>query len=62
MRREILAFSIFCNDYTGGDNSARLIDQIVLVLASDPDSRLLSGQKTNNLTEMATVLSLDKHR
>lgn len=43
---EILAFSIFCNDYTGGDNSARLIDQIVLVLASDPDSRPISGQKS----------------
>jgi D-alanyl-D-alanine carboxypeptidase/D-alanyl-D-alanine-endopeptidase (penicillin-binding protein 4) len=43
---DILAFSIFCNDYTGRGNSARLIDQIVLVLASNPDAPHENSQKS----------------
>jgi D-alanyl-D-alanine carboxypeptidase/D-alanyl-D-alanine-endopeptidase (penicillin-binding protein 4) len=34
---ETLAFSIFCNDYTGHGSSSSLIDQIVVALASYPD-------------------------
>ncbi|HKO60861.1 MAG TPA: D-alanyl-D-alanine carboxypeptidase/D-alanyl-D-alanine-endopeptidase [Pyrinomonadaceae bacterium] len=33
---ETLAFSIFCNDYTGRGNSARLIDEIVIGLSGYP--------------------------
>lgn len=43
---ETLAFSIFCNDYTGRGNSSRLIDQIVLILASYPDVSDQNGQKS----------------
>ena len=37
---ETLAFSIFCNDYVGRANSARLIDEIVTTLANYPDGLL----------------------
>jgi D-alanyl-D-alanine carboxypeptidase/D-alanyl-D-alanine-endopeptidase (penicillin-binding protein 4) len=33
---ETLAFAIFCNDYVGRANSARLIDEIVVALAGYP--------------------------
>ena len=35
---ETLAFAIFCNDYVGRGNSARLIDEIVVLLAGYPDT------------------------
>jgi len=34
---QLLAFSIMCNDQTGSVNSIRLIDQIVALLAANPD-------------------------
>ena len=34
---ETLAFAIYCNDYVGRGNSARLIDQIVVALADFPN-------------------------
>lgn len=43
---ETLAFSIICNDYTGRGNSSRLIDQIVLSLASYPAVPSQNGQKS----------------
>jgi D-alanyl-D-alanine carboxypeptidase/D-alanyl-D-alanine-endopeptidase (penicillin-binding protein 4) len=43
---ETLAFSIFCNDYAGRGNSSRLIDQIVIRLASYPDVLSQNGQKS----------------
>jgi D-alanyl-D-alanine carboxypeptidase/D-alanyl-D-alanine-endopeptidase (penicillin-binding protein 4) len=42
---ETLAFSIFCNDYTGRGSSLRLIDQIVLALASYPAIPTQTNQK-----------------
>ena len=35
---ETLAFAIFCNDYVGRANSGRLIDEIVVALATYPDT------------------------
>ena len=35
---ETLAFAIFCNDYVGRANSSRLIDEIVLALAGNPNT------------------------
>ena len=35
---ETLAFSIFCNDYVGRANSARLIDDLVVVLSGYPNT------------------------
>jgi D-alanyl-D-alanine carboxypeptidase/D-alanyl-D-alanine-endopeptidase (penicillin-binding protein 4) len=35
---ETLAFSIFCNDYVGRANSARLIDELVVVLSGYPNA------------------------
>jgi D-alanyl-D-alanine carboxypeptidase/D-alanyl-D-alanine-endopeptidase (penicillin-binding protein 4) len=35
---ETLVFAIFCNDYVGRANSARLIDEIVVLLAGYPDT------------------------
>jgi D-alanyl-D-alanine carboxypeptidase/D-alanyl-D-alanine-endopeptidase (penicillin-binding protein 4) len=37
-RGKLLAFSIMCNDQTGGGDSIRLIDQIVTLLAEFPDA------------------------
>jgi D-alanyl-D-alanine carboxypeptidase/D-alanyl-D-alanine-endopeptidase (penicillin-binding protein 4) len=37
-RGKLLAFSIVCNDQTGGGDSIRLIDQIVTLLAEFPDA------------------------
>jgi D-alanyl-D-alanine carboxypeptidase/D-alanyl-D-alanine-endopeptidase (penicillin-binding protein 4) len=42
-RGKLLAFSIMCNDQTGGGDSIRLIDQIVTLLAEFPDA---SAKKT----------------
>ncbi len=42
---ETLAFAIFCNDYTGTASSSRMIDQIVLILASYPDLPSQNGHK-----------------
>ena len=42
---ETLAFAIFCNDYTGTASSSRMIDQIVLILASYPDLPSQKGHK-----------------
>ncbi len=43
---ETLAFSIYCNDYTGRGSSSRLIDQIVQILASYPDLSKLDYRKS----------------
>jgi D-alanyl-D-alanine carboxypeptidase/D-alanyl-D-alanine-endopeptidase (penicillin-binding protein 4) len=42
---EQLAFSIMCNDQTGRGDSSRLIDQIVVLLASFPDLPSEKAQK-----------------
>jgi D-alanyl-D-alanine carboxypeptidase/D-alanyl-D-alanine-endopeptidase (penicillin-binding protein 4) len=42
-----LAFAIFCNDYSGRGNSARLTDQIVALLAGDRPTLSKPPQKPN---------------